>query len=464
MSKTPTIHSFRFIDLFAGLGGFHVALERMGGQCVFAAEIDEGLQVLYETNFGLEPQGDLTKISPDAIPSHDVLCAGFPCQPFSKAGEQLGFECTKQGRLFFDVAAILDAKRPRHFILENVPNLLKHDAGRTFDHIIEVLTGLGYFVSSHRLSPHQFGIPQIRERLYIVGSLDGLDEFTWPDASNKETSIRRVLEHQPPDARKLSKQVETCLTVWDDFLSRSGKLSELPSFPIWSMEFGATYPFETTTPFAVVARQGITGLRKYAGSHGVDLAEVAAAERWLQLPSHARTEQMEFPKWKKDFIRQNRAFYAENRRWIDPWLPKILPFPSSLQKFEWNAKGGERSIWKYVLQFRASGVRVKRPTTAPSLIAMTDTQVPIIGWERRYMTPRECARLQSIEHLQLPATNSRAFAALGNAVNAEVVGAIAQRLVKPSQTSSYCQGDASRRIAAHWCPAVADRQIALEIR
>ncbi len=435
----------------------------MGGECVFAAEIDEGLQALYESNFGLKPQGDLTKISPGAIPNHDVLCAGFPCQPFSKAGEQLGFECTKQGRLFFDVADILDAKRPRHFILENVPNLLKHDAGRTFERINEVLTGLGYTVFSHRLSPHQFGIPQIRERLYIVGSLDGANEFAWPDITNSETNIHCVLERHPPDARKLSKQVEACLTVWDDFLSRSGKLSDLPSFPIWSMEFGATYPFENTTPFAVVTRQGITGLRKYAGSHGIDLASVTAAERWQQLPSHARTEQMEFPKWKKDFIRQNRTFYAENRRWIDPWLPKILPFPSSLQKFEWNSKGGERSIWKYVLQFRASGVRVKRPTTAPSLIAMTDTQVPIIGWERRYMTPRECARLQSIEHLQLPASNSRAFAALGNAVNAEVVGAIAQRLMRPDPIDSNCQDDASTRTAAPRRPVAADRQIALEI-
>jgi DNA (cytosine-5)-methyltransferase 1 len=137
-----------------------------------------------------------------------------------------------------------------------------------------------------------------------------------------------------------------------------------------------------------------------------------------------------FPKWKKDFIRQNRKFYEDNKNWIDPWQEQILKFPSSLQKFEWNVKGGKRDIWQYVIQFRASGVRVKRRTTAPSLIAMTDTQVPIIAWEKRYMTPGECARLQSLEGLkQLPDTPSKAFHALGNAVNSSVVQRVAEALL-----------------------------------
>ena len=156
---------------------------------------------------------------------------------------------------------------------------------------------------------------------------------------------------------------------------------------------------------------------------------------------------MTFPKWKQNFIRQNRQFYEENKKWIDPWLPRILKFPSSHQKFEWNIKGGKRNVWDYVIQFRASGVRVKRRTTAPSLIAMTDTQVPIIGWERRYMTPRECARLQSLDSLRgLPKTSNRAFAALGNAVNSKVVEMVARALLAErlvAHTSSR-----SRRSAA----------------
>ena len=114
------MQTFRFIDLFAGLGGFHLALDRLGGRCVLAAEWKEHLQDLYEENFQLRPEGDITLVNPQDVPDHDVLTAGFPCQPFSKAGEQLGFECTEQGNLFFNVAAILKQKKPTYFILENV--------------------------------------------------------------------------------------------------------------------------------------------------------------------------------------------------------------------------------------------------------------------------------------------------------------------------------------------------------
>jgi len=174
-------------------------------------------------------------------------------------------------------------------------------------------------------------------------------------------------------------------------------------------------------------------LRKYKGSHGKSLKSVAPKDRLTTLPSYARGKRRKFPIWKIEFIRKNRELYKRHKSWINKWKPKILKFPSSLQKLEWNFKGGERDIWKHVIQFRASGVRVKRPAYSPSLIAMTATQVPIIAWEKRYMTPRECARLQSLQELpNLPECDTKAFKALGNAVNTEVVKLVTQRLIPGS--------------------------------
>lgn len=426
-----------FIDLFAGLGGFHLALKELGHTCVFASEIDEELRDVYEKNFGTRPAGDIRSVSIEDIPSHDILCAGFPCQPFSKAGDQQGFDCPRWGNLFDLVIKTIEHHKPDYFILENVPNIQKHDKGKTWEAILVKLRTpeWGYTVDPDgRLSPHRFGIPQIRDRIFIVGSRRGLNGFAWPKPTNRTPSLGRMLSRKPEEARPLPTHYMECLDVWQEFLDQYPADKQLPSFPIWSMEFGATYLYEDTTPHAMLKdATSLRELRKRRGSHGRPLAGLSEAYLLQTLPSHARTKQERFPRWKIHFIKQNREIYESLKPWIDEWIPKILPFASSLQKLEWNFKGGERDIWKHVLQFRASGVRVKRPTTAPSLIAMTTTQIPIVGKARetkRYMTKQECLRLQSMHRLKyLPESDSKGFKALGNAVNVELVKKITQALL-----------------------------------
>lgn len=414
----------RFVDLFAGLGGFHIALTRLGHDCVLASESDPELREVYARNFGIEPHGDIRAINPHSVPRFDILCGGFPCQPFSKAGLQAGLACEHNGDLAGVVVQWIKARRPKYVLLENVPNFERHDGGRTWRWLDQELRHAGYpLVQKMVLSPHRFGVPQIRERLFIVAARDAATPFAWPEPSDEPTNICSVLGPAEQGVR-ISTKIEQAIEAWAEFVRLYPKSAKKPHFPIWAAEFGATYPYLTAAPLTncQVARRG-------RGSFGAPLADLSEKHMEEALPPYARSTHA-FPSWKKDFISLNRQLYRENKNWIDPWLKRLAGFEHSYQKFEWNFDIGTEDVWDSVIQMRGSGIRAKSPRTAPALIASSTSQVPIIGWERRYMTARECARLQNMGELkELPRTFTATTRALGNAVNAHVVERVARQLV-----------------------------------
>lgn len=208
--------SFRFIDLFAGIGGVRLGFQNVGGTCVFSSEFDKHAQHTYKNNHGEFPFGDITIIAPDEIPEHDVLLAGFPCQPFSHAGLKRGIEDTR-GTLFHDITKIIEAKKPRFAMLENVKGLISHDKGYTLKVILKTLTKIGYSCNIPKkiiqhgstkeiqtlakkmvLKSVDFGVPQNRQRIYIILWKDGeIENFEYPEPLNKKTSVGSVLESNP---------------------------------------------------------------------------------------------------------------------------------------------------------------------------------------------------------------------------------------------------------------------------
>jgi len=202
-------NKFSFIDLFAGIGGIRIPFHELGGKCVFTSEWDKFAQKTYKINFGDMPHGDITKIPSDDIPGLDILLAGFPCQPFSQAGLKKGFDDTR-GTLFFEIERIISDKRPKAFMLENVKQLRGHDKGRTLKTIIKHLEDLDYDVYTKVLRAADFGVPQNRERLFIIGfdktklSPRFFKAFTFPEPTYEKTCVGSIFEENVDDKYTIS--------------------------------------------------------------------------------------------------------------------------------------------------------------------------------------------------------------------------------------------------------------------
>jgi len=434
----------RFVDLFAGLGGFHVALARLGHECVFVSELDEELRELYAANFpGSRPllHGDIRE-SWKEVPPHDILAAGFPCQPFSKSGKQRGRWDRRRGQLFNEIVKILKVHKPRFVLLENVGNFERHRGGRTWKVVQQELKKLGYNVrgtthvaeGGHGLiSPHHFGYPQTRERFFIVASTGALadDPFPEPTLSGETTLAPIVLSHRELTADEKAETALTpsqvdCIDHWNEFVQAIPSKVPLPSFPLWGDEFGARYPYRDRPPALASLKE-----LKRTIPHGTYKPNPKKKQLLSLLPAYATRSNEPFPDWKVRFIAQNRRYYRKIRTHLPAgWKRELSKFPASLRKLEWNCNGESRDLWTCVLQFRPSGLRAKRYTSSPALVAMTATQIPILGPERRFLTRREGLRLQGFADThRLPKSRERAFAALGNAVHTDVAYVIAKSLL-----------------------------------
>lgn len=390
--------NFTFIDLFSGIGGFHHAMSQLGGECVFASEIDKECVEVYKNNMNIDSYCDITAVDEKTIPKHDVLCAGFPCQAFSKAGKQAGINDTR-GTLFYDIARILKHHKTKFIILENVRNLVSHDNGNTWKTIKKTLKSLGYRLTEKPLvlSPHEFGVPQFRERVYILGIYDPLNielplEIKLPKLLSKEdNSIDTILESDEKIDKKyfISNEENEILEIWNEFYQNI--TPKKIGFPIW---------FE------------------FLNDKNID--EV-------------------FPEWKWIIIKKNRDLYLKNKEFIDLWTKKynyLKKFSKTMSKFEWQAGEAINSIWEGIIQFRPSGIRVKKPDVFSALVALVQTQ--IVGKYRRRITPREAARLQSFpENFVFSNKDSTTYKQLGNSVNVRILYELAIRLFSNATINEF---------------------------
>ena len=409
--------SFKFVDLFAGIGGFHAALGALGGQCVYASEWDKDAARIYERNWNLKPDGDITLSANDEVmkvPEHDVLVGGFPCQPFSKSGKQMGMEETR-GTLFWNIAKIIETHKPSIVLLENVRNITGPRHVHEWEVIIKTLRDLGYRVSENALvvSPHLIrpefgGRPQVRERVFIAATLipKGMPNFKSnvdipdlsPVTSHWNPLSWNLATDLPLDKLKAGKEKsgvalneneKIWIEAWNEFVVLMREklgADSLPGFPIWA-------------------------------DHWVHIDE-------LKIPKGT-------PDWKKNFLVKNAEFYTQHRNLLNKWLKKwnyLEDFPPSRRKLEWQAQD-TKSLWETIMHFRPSGIRAKKATYVPALVAITQTS--IIGKQKRRITVREGARLQGLPEWFdfVDQGAGQSYKQLGNGVNVGAVFNVIRALV-----------------------------------
>lgn len=371
-----------FIDLFCGIGGFHQVLKSLNKKCVLACDIDKHCRDIYNKNYGIIPHTDIKTLNISDIPDFDILCAGFPCQAFSNAGNKKTFN-DERGLLFDEIIKIVKIKNPKFLFLENVKHILKVDNGNVIKYILSELKKNGYIVQIFQMSPHNYGIPQQRERVYFVCIRSDIyvrDVELIIDKQNIIDYKKYLLDYNLIEEKyKIKGDILNVLNAWDEMI-RIFDTGEKISPVILVHEFYKTY-----TP----------------------------------------NEFLKLKKWKQHYITKNKPLYNKYKKYWDIWYEKnkmILTKRTIYGQLDWQVGAVKKndSIFNHFIQIRQSGIRVRKAEYFPTLVAISQT--PIYGKEKRYITPRECANIQSFnKSFLLHPDDKQAYKQLGNSVNCENV-------------------------------------------
>lgn len=376
----------KFIDLFCGIGGFHIALNNLGCDCILACDIDKNCRETYLKNNALDPLSDIKDIN--EIKDFDILAAGFPCQPFSNGGNKKTFN-DKRGLLFDEIIRIAKVKKPRFMLLENVKHILKVGEGKVIEYIKKEIKSINYNLQLIQISPHNFGIPQQRERVFFVCVRNDIylnDIVLKP--CDKEIKLDNFLEEKVDDKYYLKGDVLNVLEAWNEII-KIFKVGEKISPTILIHDY----------------------------FRNIDEEEFKTLSKWRQ-----------------DYMIKNKPLIDRYKNHFVKWYDKhkvLLMKREIYGKLEWQVgKIKENdSIFNYFIQIRQSGIRVKKAKYFPTLVAIS--QIPIYGKEKRYITPRECARLQSFpDNFILHENDKVSYKQFGNSVNVSNVQLIFESMFK----------------------------------
>jgi len=381
-TTTTNFENYKYIDLFCGIGGFHQALNKIGAKCVLACDIDKDCRVVYKNNYNIEPVSNVKEINENTMEDFDILCAGFPCQAFSNGGKKKCFE-DERGLLFDEIIRIAKVKKPKFMFLENVKHILKVSNGEVIEYIKNKIKATGYHLELFNISPHNYGIPQQRERVYFVCIRNDIyngKNIVLPTYKGKIDFDKFLTKKEEIDPKYFIKdEILNLLETWDKMIKQ----------------------------FSVGEKISPTIMINDA------------------FKTYSETEFVSFPDWKKEYITKNKPLIQKYRSQFETWYNEhstILQKRELYGKLEWQTGLIKKndSIFNHFIQIRQSGIRVKKGHYFPTLVAIS--QIPIYGKEKRYITPRECARLQSFpDSFKLSDNNKISYKQLGNSVNVDNV-------------------------------------------